>query len=141
MAPTDIFHSRKYAQMNSTTRTRKTPRPRRARLATWAPHVAPIASRLTASASTPTASWIASETVVASSLSSGSVWTRMFFGPDVFTIGDRAPSMFSSSAVWATASRIFWTLSCEAWSAGIETWYSTPPLNSMPRLSPLPTSP
>ena len=43
-AATDIFHWRKYAQMKSTTRTRNTSRPSRARSATSSPQLAPIFS-------------------------------------------------------------------------------------------------
>ena len=103
MAPTDIFHSRKYAQMNSTTRIMKTPRPSRARSATWAPQLAPTSwVEMSFLASTPTVSAITLATSVAWSLVSSSVWTRMESVPEVFTIGDEAASM----PVPATALRI-----------------------------------
>ena len=78
---------------------------------------------------------------VAWSLSSGSVWIRMLSEPEVFTIGDSAAGMSESSAVCATASRIFSTLAWVASPDFMETRYSTPPSNSMPRLRPLPSSP
>ncbi len=63
---------------------------------------------------------------------SSSVCTRMDL-PEVFTIGEDAASM----PVSATALRILSTLSWVTWSAGMLTWYSTPPSNSMPKLRPL----
>src|SRR3954451_15299667 len=42
IAATDIFHSRKYAQMKRTTRTRKTTRPMADRLAISLPQLGPI---------------------------------------------------------------------------------------------------
>ncbi len=67
IAATDIFHSRKYAQMNSTTRIRKTKSPVRARFATWAPQLAPTScAEMSLSASTPTDSAMALLTLMAS---------------------------------------------------------------------------
>ena len=105
-------------------------------MATSAPQVAPIASVLIASVETPTDFWIAVEIRSAWSLFSGSVCTRMLFEPEVFTIGEAAASMFADPASSATASRILVTLAWVTWFDGRVTWYSTPPENSMPRLSP-----
>src|SRR5690349_20344190 len=120
--------------MKSTTRMRKTIRPLIARLATWSPQLAPTSwVEILDSSWEPemfAASAIAASTVSASSLDIVSVWTRIDLPPR-FTIGELACSTPES----ATASRILSTVSWLSWSLGTETEYSTPPSNSMPKLS------
>ncbi len=138
IAPTDIFHSRKYAQMKSTTRIRKMIRPLIARSRTCDPQLAPTSvGEMSSEALTCIASAIAVVTLSASSLDIASVCTRIAFSPEVVTIGEAA----SGIPVLATASRIVSTLSWLTWECGSVTAYSTPPSNSMPRLRPLKNSP
>ncbi len=101
-------------------------------MATWAPQVAPIASWLTSALLTPAAFWMACVMTVDWSLVSGSVWIRMVSLPEVFAIGFSASAMPLLLAAPTTAAEILSALACVVWPAGMETRYSTPPLNSMP---------
>jgi hypothetical protein len=129
IAATDIFHSRKYAQISRTTSTRKTRSPRIARSATCSPHEGPMRSWLMSS--TPATSRMVLEISAASSAVSGSVCTRMVSSPEVLAIGAEAFAMPESATIW----RISSAFASVTWPSAIARRYSTPPSNSMPQLS------
>ena len=128
MAATDIFHCRKYPQIRSTTRIRKTMSPVIDRLATSLPQLGPISSMEMSALVTPTVDWMVEEIVALSAGVSGSVSTRMELWPAVVTTTCWAASM----PVPDTASRSLSALSCVISPLGTETVYCAPPTNSMP---------
>ncbi len=91
-----------------------------------------MASALSAFWPTPAALVMTAAIWSDSSLPSGSVWIRMVSSPEVLTIGDAASGMSSVSAARATALRMFSTVASVIFPDDTETWYSTPPWNSMP---------
>ena len=135
--PTDIFHSRKYAQMNSTTSTRKTHQAESGRA--WrpaAPQVAPIvvgADRV--GRMTPTG--FGSPSAICVGLV---VVQRLGLDPDVVRAGgvhDRRGGRVDVRPACRRPRRGSWsTLAWVTWFDGMVTRYSTPPSNSMPRLRP-----
>ena len=136
IAATDIFHSRKYAQMKSTTRIRKTIRPVIERLATSLPQLAPISSwEMSSVGSTSIVSARTFTTSSESAVASCLVWTMMLRSPEVVTTGDAAPSMPVPATAWRSASASSW-VTLGSPSATV-TRYCAPPTNSMPMLRPL----
>ncbi len=128
MAATDIFHCRKYPQIRSTTRIRKTTSPVIDRLATSLPQLGPISSTEMLALGTPTVDWIVEEIVAFSAVVSGSVSTRMEFLPATVTTTCWAASMPVSETALRSLSALAWV----TWSLGTETVYCAPPTNSMP---------
>src|SRR3954451_21680815 len=93
IAATDIFHSRKYAQMKSTTSTRKTTSPMAERLAISLPQLGPISVLLMSAGAAPVEEAIVSTTLAFSPVVTGFTWTRIDLSPLVVTTGFWAAGM------------------------------------------------